>query len=60
MLKLLEKFFMWWDAWTAPSIRFLAYNVTPRQGRYAIGRKLLRQLERRSDWPMQSTLGRRP
>ncbi len=59
MLKLLEQFLVWWDAWSAPGVRFRNYNVTPRQGRYAVGRKLLRQLERRIDLPIQSTLAHR-
>jgi hypothetical protein len=44
---MIEQLLNAWDALTATTLRFSTYNVTPRQGRYTVRRKLLRQLQRR-------------
>jgi hypothetical protein len=41
----LESMLEAWDAQATPSLRFRAYWVAPRQGRYGVQRKLMRQLE---------------
>jgi hypothetical protein len=47
---LMENLLMRWDARIAPSPALNSYNVTPRQGRHTVRRKLLRQLQRRLDF----------
>lgn len=51
MRNLFEQLLAWWDAKTAPNLRIHRYEVTPRQGRYAVRRKLLRALHRRVPFP---------
>ncbi len=36
-----------WLDLTTPEPRFAPYHVTPRQGRYAVRRRMLRELHRR-------------
>jgi hypothetical protein len=36
-----------WDAWTGSTLQFAVYDVTPRQGRHLIRRKLFRRLRQR-------------
>lgn len=42
-----EQLSCWWDAWTGPTLPFAVYNVTLRQGRHIIRRKLFRRLRYR-------------
>lgn len=42
-----EQLSCWWDAWTGPTLPFAVYNVTLRQGRHIIRRKLFRRLRHR-------------
>ena len=42
-----ERLSNWWDAWTGTTLQFVIYNVTPRQGRHLIRRKLFRRLRQR-------------
>lgn len=47
MFKFIEQLWICWDVRMKTPVPFAVYNVTPRQGRHAIRRKLLRQLARR-------------
>ena len=42
-----EQLSCWWEAWTGPTLPFAVYNVTLRQGRHIIRRKLFRRLRHR-------------
>jgi hypothetical protein len=47
MFTCIEQAWAWLDAKIAPIARLNRYEVTPRQGRYIIRRKLLRALNQR-------------
>jgi hypothetical protein len=56
-----EQLSAWWHAWTGPAFQFAIYNVTPRQGRHRIRRKLFRRLRQRIEYqPTRPAIARTP
>jgi hypothetical protein len=45
-----------WFAKTSPGVRLNPYNVTPRQGRYTVQRKLLRAIHRQFAFAAKAVL----
>jgi hypothetical protein len=51
MLKLIERLLFWWDERRSSALLLNLYEVTPRQGRHIVRRKLFRELHLRFKHP---------